>query len=88
MALVEDEERNPFVIEYTKGEEMFTVFKHFGAKPIPAKPVTVIETAEVVLEEDEVIIQEEDDEVIIEDEELSLLYPEIIDLDIDLPQIS
>ena len=81
MALVEDEERNPFIIEYTKGEEMFTVFKHFGAKPIPTKPS--IQKAEFVVEEEDVA-----PDVVVPVPVAVEEPPELIDLDIDLPEIA
>ena len=42
MALVEDEERDPFLIEYTKGANCVNVFRSYGWKKLPTIITTTI----------------------------------------------
>ena len=37
--MVEDEERCPYMLEFTKGDSHFDVFKSFGNKKSPVKPL-------------------------------------------------
>ena len=43
IALVEDEDRDPYMIEYTRKADSLTVFRGFGVKPIPDKPKKVLQ---------------------------------------------
>ena len=44
MALVEDEERDPYMLEFTKSAPHLNVFKSFGHKSLPAKPKPVVKS--------------------------------------------